>query len=251
MEQKVTDAAQALADALKAERASSAKLRGVEEDKAQKALAEEYRDFESAVKARRERFAGQFNDADDDTAEIDNPSDLYLRFAVEGDDYMLKPGSNKVVSYSAGIPATRIAAIASAQLFSPHGVTMKLTSGKRSADHAALIEAMSESHKKESEERSALEARLRSERAVKDALQTHVVQRIQDQATASIVRATMPPPAPLQASDVKGKAAPSGTPVMSDTKETKAEAKQRKKEEAKVEADRKPKPNTKYKPRKK
>lgn len=237
MERNVAEAAQDLADALKQHVNEESSLRGAQEDAAQKALAQEYKDFQDAVKARREKHADRFNDADDDTATVDNPSGKYLRFAVEGDDYILKPGSNEIVSYSFGIPAARVAAIASGQLFSPHGVTVSIVKGKATINREKMLAEAAESAKKESEERAAMEARLKAERSVKEALTANVTQRITSQAQADIARISMPPPAPVRSSELKGKAAPPGTPVVKDKgkdgKAAEREAKQRaKKEEA-------------------
>lgn len=252
MEQKVVQAARDLADGLQEHLANENKLRGAQESEAQKLLAQEYTDFTKSVKARREANPHLFADEDDDVAVIDNPTDKYLRFAVEGDDYILKPGRNEITSFSIGIPAARIAALASAQLFSPHGVTLTLTKGKATLRREETLARMAESSQKEADERAALDQRLKSERDIKETLQGREVQRVQSQAGAAIARLTMPPPAPVLASQVKGKAAPPGTPIVKDTPKTKAEVKAEKQAEAKRKSEeRKAKAKTKRAARRK
>lgn len=106
MEQKVADAAQGLADALKSSAASTVKAAEEKEKEVQAERVEMYKAFQAAVKERRAKFPHRFNDADLDSVVIDNTSKNYLHFAVEGDDYILKPGSNEVVSYSFDIAPT-------------------------------------------------------------------------------------------------------------------------------------------------
>lgn len=159
MEQKVADAAQGLADALKSSAASTVKAAEEKEKEVQAERVEMYKAFQAAVKERRAKFPHRFNDADLDSVVIDNTSKNYLHFAVEGDDYILKPGSNEVVSYSFDIAPTRVAEIAAAQLGPV--IVAKVKLGKATLDRQKLAELEAANAKKVAEERTALEGRLK------------------------------------------------------------------------------------------